>query len=225
MKFIGHLDMVRYFQKAFRRANVDTAYSNGFSPHQLISFAAPLSLGLTSRGEYMDLIVHSTEDSQTMMERINREMVDGVRILSWHQIADESKHTNAMSIVAAADYEISFRDLTAFQNNYQHPLQEFLQQEHIIAKKKTKKSEKEMDIRPLIYDWQIEETSIFLKLATGSVENLKPEFVMETFCKQMGASFHPFSLLICRLDMYAQDAEGKFISLDDLGTVIQKGES
>lgn len=43
MKFIGHLDMMRYFQKAIRRAGIDIAYSGGYSPHQIMSFAAPLA--------------------------------------------------------------------------------------------------------------------------------------------------------------------------------------
>lgn len=47
MKFIGHLDTMRYFQKAMRRADVDIRYSEGFSPHQIMSFAAPLGVGLT----------------------------------------------------------------------------------------------------------------------------------------------------------------------------------
>ncbi|MCI6205225.1 MAG: TIGR03936 family radical SAM-associated protein, partial [Lachnospiraceae bacterium] len=51
MKFIGHLDMMRYFQKAVRRANIDICYSEGYSPHQIMSFAAPLGVGITSDGE------------------------------------------------------------------------------------------------------------------------------------------------------------------------------
>lgn len=50
MKFIGHLDIMRYFQKVMRRADVDIRYSEGFSPHQIMSFAAPLGVGLTSNG-------------------------------------------------------------------------------------------------------------------------------------------------------------------------------
>ena len=49
MKFIGHLDIMRYFQKAIRRAGIDIAYSEGFSPHQIMSFAAPLGVGLESK--------------------------------------------------------------------------------------------------------------------------------------------------------------------------------
>ena len=57
MKFVGHLDMVRYFQKVMRRANVDIVYSEGFSPHPKMSFAAPLGVGIISRGEYFDIEV------------------------------------------------------------------------------------------------------------------------------------------------------------------------
>ena len=55
MKYIGHLDMMRFFQKAIRRAGIDVAYSEGFSPHMIMSFAYPLGVGMTSSGEYFDL--------------------------------------------------------------------------------------------------------------------------------------------------------------------------
>ena len=82
MRFIGHLDMMRYFQKAFRRSGIDIQYSQGFSPHQLISFAAPLGVGLTSTGEYMDIVMGECPSSEELVRRINEQMVEGVRILS-----------------------------------------------------------------------------------------------------------------------------------------------
>ena len=63
VRFIGHLDLMRFFQKMIRRADLDIAYSNGFSPHQIMSFAAPLGVGLESNGEYMDIEVHSVTTS------------------------------------------------------------------------------------------------------------------------------------------------------------------
>ena len=63
MKFIGHLDVMRYFQKAIRRCGLDVSYSQGYNPHQLISFAAPLGVGLTSDGEYMDMQLESSLSS------------------------------------------------------------------------------------------------------------------------------------------------------------------
>ena len=70
MKFISHLDVMRYFQKVIKRADIDIAYSEGFSPHQIMSFAAPLGVGLTSTGEYLDIEVHSTDSSKKMIENL-----------------------------------------------------------------------------------------------------------------------------------------------------------
>ena len=108
MKFIGHLDIMRYFQKAMRRADVDIKYSEGFSPHQVMSFAAPLGVGLTSNGEYMDIEVNSMKDSKTMVSQLNEVMVEGIEVLSCRRLEDTAK--NAMSMVAAADYTVRFRD-------------------------------------------------------------------------------------------------------------------
>ena len=71
MKFIGHLDVMRYFQKAIRRSEVNIRYSEGFSPHQIMSFAAPLGVGITSKGEYVDIEVLDTENSKKMIDRLN----------------------------------------------------------------------------------------------------------------------------------------------------------
>ena len=76
MKFIGHLDIMRYFQKAMRRADIDICYSEGFSPHQIMSFAAPLGVGITSDGEYLDIEVHESKSTKEAMADLNATMVD-----------------------------------------------------------------------------------------------------------------------------------------------------
>ena len=55
MKFVGHLDTMRYFQKALRRAELPVAFSGGYSPHMIMSFAVPLGVGMESLGDYFDL--------------------------------------------------------------------------------------------------------------------------------------------------------------------------
>ena len=82
IKFIGHLDVMRYFQKAIRRAEIDIKYSEGFSPHQVISFAQPLSVGATSDGEYMDISVNSMVSAEDIMNRLNSVMNEGIEILA-----------------------------------------------------------------------------------------------------------------------------------------------
>ena len=83
MKFIGHLDVMRYFQKAIRRADVEICYSGGFSPHQIMSFAAPLGVGITSNGEYVDIEVNSTGTTAEMMKRLNDVMTEGFEIAEY----------------------------------------------------------------------------------------------------------------------------------------------
>ena len=121
MKFIGHLDTMRYFQKVMRRADVDIRYSEGFSPHQIMSFAAPLGVGLTGSGEYLDIEVLSTDSSVEMVKRLNETMVEGVEVLSYRLLPDNAE--NAMSIVAACDYTIVLRD--DYENGLSMTAEEF----------------------------------------------------------------------------------------------------
>ena len=112
MKFIGHLDIMRYFQKLNRRAGIDIAYSEGFSPHQKISFAAPLGVGLQSIGEYVDMEVNSLINSDEAVKRMNEHCVEGMEIYSFKLLPEDAG--NAMSIVAAADYLITFKNNNLF---------------------------------------------------------------------------------------------------------------
>ena len=98
MKFIGHLDMMRYFQKAIRRAGINIAYSEGYSPHQIMSFAAPLGVGVTSDGEYFDIEVRSTQSSLCSIRALNETMVEGISILEYKRLPDTAK--TSMSLVA-----------------------------------------------------------------------------------------------------------------------------
>ena len=108
MKFIGHLDMMRFFQKAVRRAGIDVKYSEGFSPHQIMSFAAPLGVGIESLGEYMDLEVLSMSAPEDMKDALNRVMVEGVEVLAVNILPDQAK--NAMASVALASYQIHLKE-------------------------------------------------------------------------------------------------------------------
>ncbi len=224
MKFIGHLDIMRYFQKVMRRADVDIRYSEGFSPHQIMSFAAPLGVGLTSNGEYMDIEVLSTDDSKTMVRRMNETMVEGMEVVSYRQLDDSSK--NAMSIVAAADYTLTFRpgkepeDLDGFFQK----LEAFYNQEQILITKPTKKGERQVDLKPLIYQMYRTGDSVFMQVSTGSSNNIKPELVMEAFYHSLGEEYLPFAMQIQREEVYADlgnENERKLTPLEALGEDIE----
>ncbi|MCR5083018.1 MAG: TIGR03936 family radical SAM-associated protein, partial [Parasporobacterium sp.] len=100
MIYIGHLDLLRYFQKSIRRAGIDIAYSEGFSPHQIMSFAAPLGVGTYSNAEYCDIVVNSATSAKEMIKALNDVNVEGVEIVNITKLEDGVK--NAMATVANA---------------------------------------------------------------------------------------------------------------------------
>ena len=224
MKFIGHLDIMRYFQKAVKRANLDVAFSEGFSPHMIMSFASPLGVGITSTGEYFDMELKSATTSSDMVKRLNDAMAEGMKILSIRQVED-GKASKAMSLVAAADYRLKFRETAELPENWKEKLEEFKAQKEIVILKKTKKSEKELDIRPFIYKLSLEEKDeIFMQLAAGSSNNTKPELVMEAFAAFMEISYENLKFMIHRCELYADtgSAEARnLVSLEDLGEEIE----
>lgn len=224
MKFIGHLDIMRYFQKAMRRAGVDIVYSEGFSPHQKMSFAAPLGVGILSEGEYLDIEVHSTLSSKEMISALNDVMVEGMEVLSYKLLPDGAG--KAMALVAAADYALEFREgyepdsFDAFSSEFLS----FISQPEITVTKKTKKGERTLDLKPLIYDAAIKNHSIFLSLCTGSTDNIKPELVMEAFYASLGKAMPEFAFQVTRLEVYADigaEGERKLVPLDGLGQSIE----
>ena len=216
MKFIGHLDVMRYFQKAIRRADIDIAYTEGFSPHMILSFAAPLGVGLTSNGEYADLTIKTPISSREAVKRLNEVMVEGMEIISFRQIQEE-KASNAMSLVTEADYTLQFREGMEPPEGWEEKLLAFYDKASIPVLKKTKKSEKEMDLKPLIYHLKVENGKISMTLSTGSTDNIKPELVMDAFCRSIGWEMPEFALLINREEVYAKG----HVPLEDLGEDIE----
>lgn len=222
MKFIGHLDVMRYFQKAIRRAEIDVAYSQGFSPHQLLSFASPLGVGLTSDGEYMDIQLNSLVSAENIKEQLNAVMSSELQVSEVILVPENSKPS--MSILAAADYLVSLKDgyfpILDFEQNFR----EFLTQDSILITKKTKKGETQIDLKAYIYKtgftWEeFKKTlyggkndtvaqkydngqKIYLQLICGSVVNIKPEQVIEAFYRYLGQEYNRFAWQIHRIELY-----------------------
>jgi radical SAM-linked protein len=205
LKFIGHLDVMRYFQKAIRRAKIDVAYTTGFSPHQKMSFAAPLGVGLESNGEYMDIEVNSLTSSSELMAALNEQMADGIEILEVHLLPDDAG--NAMASVAAAKYSIAFREgyLPQFMSSI--VVEEFYSQPEIIVTKKTKKSEETFDMKPYIFELNFDEQNKILVMTVdaSSSGNIKPSLVVKTLYDFNNTELDEFGLLITREETYTSN--------------------
>ena len=208
------------------RAKIDIRYSEGYSPHQIMSFAAPLGVGITSDGEYFDIEVNESMTSKEAVAALNETMVDGVEVTSYVKLPDKAK--TAMSIVAAADYRLSYKE------GYESPFsteewkrivkERFLDSPQFTIIKKTKKSEREVDLKPLVYAFSVEEEqgrpAFFLQVSTGSVDNIKPELVLSSVYQLCGLEYCESAIQIHRLEVYARDEQGQLVGLSGMGEEI-----
>ncbi|MCL2718441.1 MAG: TIGR03936 family radical SAM-associated protein [Lachnospiraceae bacterium] len=223
MKFIGHLDMMRFFQKAVRRAGINIAYSGGFSPHQIMSFASPLGVGLTSKGEYLDISINTEEpDIEEIFAKLSEQMVEGIEIIAVSELSENA--ANAMASVAAAGYTVIFNEkklsLGSENIDWVGQFKSFLQSKTIIYTKCTKKVTREIYLRPLIYEAVVnaENKGIYLLIDASSANSIKPQFVIEAFFDYIGQHLPDFSLDICREEVYANAGTAEDVCFVPLGS-------
>lgn len=211
MKYIGHLDVMRYFQKVMRRGNIPIAFTGGYSPHMIMSFAQPLGVGVTSDGEYLDVELTEAVPSKRAIAQMNEVMAEGIEVVSFAEISEDKKQSG-MTITAAADYKVTFPvslksadEIRQIPECWKEQAEQFLSQDRIMVMKATKRSEKEVDIKPMIYDMQVGDEDIYLFLAAGSENNLKPDLVMNAFFDFMGEDGENTPMHFHRIDVYAKN--------------------
>ena len=218
VKFIGHLDIMRYFQKAIRRAGIDVTYSSGFSPHQVMSFAAPLGVGHYSNGEYLDIEVNSHNGRQDMIDRLNGAMVPGIVIENIVALGDNAG--NAMASVAAAGYILEWKEGYEIPSGLEDAVSKFFEQDSIMVTKQTKKSTLELDLKPGIYEIKANEDSIYMLVDASSSGNIKPTLLLEAFYAFLGKEFEPLAIQIIREETYTdigKNGKRELVPLDAVG--------
>ena len=223
IRYIGHLDVMRYFQKVMRRAEVDIAYTQGFSPHQIMTFAQPLGVGIESDGEYMDIRMNSIESCEALKNAINTHSVPEIQALSVKILPEGSG--NAMASVAAAEYEIGFKpgrlpnSFNCSAKEINDKLSAFLAQEEIILVKEGKAGPRNVDIKERIFslEWDEAEECIHAVLDASSGYNIKPISLMELITAFLNDSLAENSLMIYRVDTYTKDSDGNLLSMDMVG--------
>lgn len=234
--YVGHLDMMRYFQKAIRRAHLDIAYSQGFNPHQILSFASPLGLGMTSTGEYFDAEMNTCPAGDGLVRALSAIMTEGVRVLGARRLPDEGKN-NAMASLTACSYRVEFNTdeeglpdemesaraaLAGLSGRLPELWESFTALQHIPVTKQTKTRTVDTDLRPLIIDSRFDGEGLFLLLAAGSAETVKVTAVLTAFFAHCGASFTGETAFkagivrIERLDQFTGE-RGALVSLGDIG--------
>ncbi len=218
IRYIGHLDVMRFFQKAIRRAGIDVVYTKGYSPHQIMSFASPLGVGLTSNGEYMDIEVQSITSCEDILQRLNSVSVPGIEILSMKILPEEAG--NAMASIAAASYTVTIKEERKPGFDIKKALPDFMAQKEIPYVKETKKGERQMDLRPGIFELTWKNDAFHMLLDASSAGNIKPVQVISALFASNNHVLEDNSLIVTREDLFCnrqEDGSFSLISLDEIG--------
>lgn len=178
LKFISHLEIMRVFERAFKRASIQVTHSQGFNPRPNIVFALPMPVGLSSDGEFADVELEKTYELSDFIEKINSHLPEGIKVVD---AKEKTTKTKVMGIVNAARYRIDFEAPKNTEIN--EIISNVLTKKKIIVLKKTKRGENEFDIRPLVYELSgdfAEGTGFFnVLLGAGQNDNVRPELFIE----------------------------------------------
>ncbi|MBM7583073.1 radical SAM-linked protein [Caldicoprobacter guelmensis] len=203
VKYISHLDLMRTLHRALRRAGIPVAFSQGYNPQPKVAFGPPLPVGMTSEGEYMDIVLDLEMNPKEFCHRMNSVLPQGITVLD--AVAIDKSFPSLMSVIERALYHISIK--TPVQS-IEEALKDFLSQPVINITKSGKKGERTVNIRPMIHRLETvsqgkEVVVMEAVLSAGSKESLNAEQMVCCFLEFIGMEddSHCFAN-IHRLEMF-----------------------
>lgn len=184
-KYISHLDINRAFSRAFARSEIHLWFTEGFNPHPYMSFSLPLSLGVESLCENVDIRIVDDMDNAEIKRRMNESLPAGIQIVD---VYDDFMDASA---ICYSDYVYKFE----FADNAAAlaKMQEVLAADEILALKKAKKGKrrimKETDIKQFIVKYHLslrgEQIVLNIRLLAGPLKNLNPSLLFDTLIRLM----------------------------------------
>lgn len=212
VKFISHLDMMRTFERAFRRADLPIAFTKGYNPRPKISFTPALSVGITSSSEYMDVEFYEDILIDDVANRLNRVLPKGLQIIKVG-IVDEKL---PLSVLNCAVYVLKAALNTVNLQELKKSINIILHQEEIIVEKVTKSGTKFVNIAPLIYGIDLlsnDGNIVNVKIATsiGQQGSVSPKLIVLELEKLLKKKFEVLN--IHREELFYTDENNKILPL------------
>ena len=151
--WISHLDLMRVFQRAFRRAGLMLKHSQGFTPRAIVSIALPLSVGVESGCELLDFELEGTVPSmEELTVKVNEALPDGVRVLETYEAQRKIKELTTLRARLYLEYDGGVPSEAA------DAVAQLLNGETLIMEKHSRKGDTETDLLPLLKKWTMEQT-------------------------------------------------------------------
>ena len=207
MIFISHLDLQRLLQRAFRRAEINLSYSQGFNPHPKMSYGNALALGVESQGEYVDIEIEDDIEVKEFLERINEQLPDGIKFVKGQEI--DPKTPSLSSIIVYGEYIFNIDlEVPLSKEFVKSRVLNFVKSKEIIITKKNKKGKKvEVDIRPMIRNFDLvslddNRVTFVSTIATGSKANLNINILIPQILDMLNLDMDPREVGVLRRDLY-----------------------
>ena len=216
MIFISHLDLQRLLQRAFRRAKINLSYSEGFNPHPKMSYGNALALGVESQGEYVDIEIEDDIEVDEFLERINNQLPEGIKFIKGQEI--DPKTPSLSSVIVYGEYIFNIDLDTPLSKEFvKSRVLNFVKSEEIIVTKTNKKGRKvEVDIRPLIKNFDLvslddKKVTFESTIATGSKANLNINILIPQILNMLDLEIDPREVSVLRRDLYAME-DGQLVT-------------
>ncbi|WP_460287049.1 TIGR03936 family radical SAM-associated protein [Clostridium sp. CTA-7] len=210
IKFISHLDLMRTIQRVIRRANLPMEYSKGFNPHMALSIAQPLSVGVYSDAEYMDIVLVEELEEKEIIDMLNTKTAAGIKFLTAIKVINkegEKKLPQTMALVDAARFTIKM--LCSDSNKVESKMDELINKSEWNTIKKSKKGEREVNLKTMIKDMKhwISNNELILNvvISSGSREHLSPDLLAEYIKSNISEIIEDAFVDIKREEMYVLD--------------------
>ena len=210
LRFISHLDLQRFFQRALNRTGLPIAWTQGFNPHPILSFGSALALGWTSEYEILDVKLSAPMGRKRTEEAMRAALPVDLPVLEVRMVDD--RHPAPMAMVRASDYEIALSGETAAATL--DAAEEFLRRESVMAMRKTKSGEREVDIRPMALSLRREGDMLSARLMLTEKDTLKPDLLVRALAEIAGAEVP--EMRIHRRCLLGEDESGALKPLMEL---------
>ena len=217
IKFISHLDLMRTIQRVIRRADLPMEYSKGFNPHMALSIAQPLSVGVYSDAEYMDIVLVEELNENEVIDRLNSKTAAGIKFLTAKKVINkegQKKLPQTMDLVDAARFTIKI--LCEDAKVVEEKLKELNEKSEWITIKKSKKGEKEVNLKNMIKENKFwisnDELIMNILVSSGSREHLSPDLVVSYIKSNIPEIVDDAFVDIKREEMYVLD-RNKYIPI------------
>lgn len=197
LKHIGHLDLQRAMQRALRRSGLPVAYSQGFNPHMLLSFASPLPVGMAGKEELLDVTLEGPCELGTFARALSAALPPDLPLGAVRAV--DLRHPKLMAQLRTASYAIT---LTQEQAAMAQAVDAFLALDAIPAIRVSKKGETPVDIRPMIHELSTTSEGLYARVSFMEVETLKPDLLIRSLAAFAGMDAP--TVEICRLRLYGE---------------------